>query len=108
MKRFLIIAAVILFLAAVLMTSSNWDGDITEGAADPLAARAGRQVTNLLPWNLTGDLELFIFFSGGAAAGFAAGYFWRKLFSEPGAAAAAGHDNLAPTSSRTDAKHRSP
>lgn len=86
MKRFLAVAAVILFLAAILMTKSNWDGDITEGAADPLAARAGRQVTNLLPWSLNGDLELFVFFSGGAAAGFAAGFFWRKLFSEAGAA----------------------
>lgn len=103
MKRWIVLAAVAVFLVAALMTSSNWDGDITEGAADPLAARAGREVTNLLPWSLTGDLELFVFFTGGAAAGFAAGYFWRKLFSEQGVKVDASMDN--PANSGSSSSH---
>lgn len=84
MKRWLIAAVVMIFLLAVLFTNSKWEGDITEGAAEPLASRAGARVTNLMPWNLQGDLQLFIFFAGGSAAGFAAGFYWRKIFYESG------------------------
>lgn len=84
MRRRLIIisAGVLLFLGAVLLTSSPWDGDITEQAADPLAAAAGAEPSDVLPWHIGGDLLLFLFLTGGAAAGFAGGYYWRKLFSE--------------------------
>lgn len=78
-----VIAVIIatVFLGAVLVTGSKWDGDITEAAADPMAAEAGVEEVQILPWSIEGDLLLFIFLTGGAAAGFVAGYNWRKLFS---------------------------
>ena len=92
MKRKLIIcAAVILFLLAVLATEAEWDGDITESAAAPLADSAGVAESHILPWRIEGDLLLFVFLAGGSIAGFAAGYYWRTLFAgvkpvEPSAA----------------------
>ena len=81
MKRWLIVAAVVVvFLAAVLMTESKWEGDVTESAAAPLAEKAGVQESQFLPWKVDGDLLLFFFLAGGATAGFAAGYCWRGLF----------------------------
>ncbi len=81
MKRWLIIVSiVVVFLAAVLMTESKWEGDVTEAAANPLAEKAGIGDAQVLPWNIDGDLLLFFFLSGGAVAGFAAGYYWRTLF----------------------------
>jgi len=83
MKRWVLILAVAgVFLAAVLFTESKWEGDVTEGAAAPLAEDAGVEETEILPWKIDGDLLLFFFLSGGAAAGFAAGYYWRSLFPE--------------------------
>lgn len=85
MKRTLIIVAVIaVFLVAVLMTESKWAGDVTESAAAPLAEKAGVEESQVLPWKIGGDLLLFFFLSGGAVAGFAAGYQWRTLFSRGG------------------------
>lgn len=77
-----IVLAVVLFTVGVLATSSDWDGDITEQAADPLAREAGVEEKRFLPWDIGGDLLLFFFLTGGAVAGFAAGYYWRQLFSE--------------------------
>ncbi|MHB8793679.1 MAG: cobalt transporter [Thermoleophilia bacterium] len=77
-------AVVAVFLAAVLLTESKWEGDVTEGAATPLAEKAGVEESEVLPWKVDGDLLLFFFLTGGAAAGFAAGYYWRGLF--PGSA----------------------
>lgn len=85
MKRWMLVLAVVaVFLAAVLLTESKWEGDVTEGAAAPLAEKAGVEESDVLPWKVDGDLLLFFFLTGGAAAGFAAGYYWRGLF--PGSA----------------------
>ncbi len=81
MKRWLIVLAVAtVFLAAVLFTNSQWEGDVTESAATPLAEKAGVEESNVLPWKIEGDLLLFFFLSGGVIAGFAAGYYWHTLF----------------------------
>jgi len=81
MKRWMIVVSImVVFLAAVLMTESKWEGDVTEAAANPLAEKAGVEEAQILPWKIDGDLLLFFFLSGGAAAGFAAGYYWRSLF----------------------------
>lgn len=80
----MIIAAVAVFMIAVLLTRSQWDGDVTEGAALPLAEQAGVAESQILPWKVEGDLLLFVFLAGGATAGFAAGYYWRSLFSGKG------------------------
>jgi hypothetical protein len=82
LKLILIIMTAALFIGGVLATSSRWEGDVTEAAAGPLAEKAGVEETQVLPWKLEGDLLLFVFLAGGATAGFAAGYSWRKLFSE--------------------------
>ncbi|RJQ44882.1 MAG: cobalt transporter [Gaiellales bacterium] len=76
---------VAVFLAGVLATASEWEGDITEAAADPLAQKAGVEEAQVLPWEIEGDLLLFLFLAGGAAAGFLAGYQWRRLFGEKAA-----------------------
>lgn len=83
MRRWLIVLVVVaVFLPAVLFTESRWEGDVTESAAAPLAEKAGVEESHVLPWKIDGDLLLFFFLSGGAVAGFAAGYYWRQLFSE--------------------------
>ncbi len=80
MKVVIIAAVVAVFLTAVLFTESQWEGDVTEGAAAPLAEKAGVEEAHFLPWKIEGDLLLFFMLSGGAAAGFTAGYYWRILF----------------------------
>ncbi len=83
MRRLAVAAIALVFIAAVLATSSKWlgtDDTVTGG----LAQKAGVSQTRLLPWNLTGDLQLFVFCAGGAVAGFTIGYFWRSLFSQAG------------------------
>lgn len=80
----IIVGVVVVFLAAVLMTESQWQGDVTEAAAGPLAQKAGVEQAQVLPWKIDGDLLLFFFLAGGAVAGFAAGYYWRVLFAKPG------------------------
>jgi hypothetical protein len=79
-KRWLAILLVCAFLLAVLLTKSQWDGDVTEAAAGPLAEAQGRTEAQVLPWRIEGDLLLFVFLAGGVAAGFTAGYYWRGLF----------------------------
>ncbi len=83
MRKWIIVAVVVaVFLGAVLVTGSKWEGDITEAATDPLAKDVGAEEAQVLPWRIEGDLLLFLFLVGGAAAGFTAGYYWRMLFLE--------------------------
>jgi len=100
-RKLIICAAVILFLLAVFATEAEWDGDITESAAAPLADSAGVTESHILPWRVEGDLLLFVFLAGGSIAGFAAGYYWRTLFSgskpEETSAAASGRGNSTST-----------
>ena len=82
MRRKLIIAALaVLFIGAVLATSSKWMGT-DDTVVGGLAQKAGVRQSQLLPWSLTGDLQLFVFCAGGAIAGFTVGYYWRSLFGE--------------------------
>lgn len=81
MKRLIILMLVAVFLTSVFLTRSQWDGDITEAVSLSLAAEAGAGESRILPWSIDGDLLLFLFLAGGAAAGFAAGYYWRVLFA---------------------------
>ena len=85
MKRRLIIAAlIIVFIGGVLATESQWRGT-DDSVVGSLASQAGVRETQLLPWHLNGDLQLFVFCAGGAVAGFAVGYYWRALFGrQPG------------------------
>lgn len=84
-KRLLIAAAVIAFIAAILLTQSDWQGT-DDSVIGPLAEQAGVEEKTLLPWSIEGDLELFVFCAGGAIAGFIGGYLWKTLF--PGRPAA--------------------
>ena len=89
MRRKLIIAGlVVAFIIGVLATESHWEGT-DDSVIGPLASQAGVQEKHILPWQLNGDLELFVFCAGGAVAGFAAGYYWRALF---GGSSVAGKD----------------
>jgi hypothetical protein len=83
-KSIILLLVLAVFLVAVLATASAWDGDVTEGAADSLMGDSSEGERQILPWKIEGDLLLFFFLAGGATAGFAAGYYWRKFFVEPG------------------------
>lgn len=84
-KLLLIAAAVIVFIAAALLTQSDWQGT-DDSVIGPMAEEAGVEEKSLLPWSIGGDLELFVFCAGGAIAGFIGGYLWKTLF--PGRPAA--------------------
>lgn len=82
MKRWLvIITLLVIFLAGVFTTKAEWQGT-DDSVIGPMAEKAGVEEKQILPWTLEGDLELFVFCTGGAVAGFAAGYYWRQLFSK--------------------------
>lgn len=82
-RRLIILSLIAVFLAAVLATNSEWRGT-DDSVIAPMAEQAGSETSQLLPWSLAGDLELFVFCAGGAIAGFAAGYYWRQLFAGNG------------------------
>ena len=63
-------------LAAILL------GPFTAVALGAVAQKAGVHQSQLLPWNLTGDWQLYVFCAGGAVAGFTVGYYWRSLFGQ--------------------------
>ncbi len=60
---------------------SSWGGvDVT--VIEKYAAAAGREAREPFINTDQGDLLLFVFALGGAAGGFVAGYYWRRLISE--------------------------
>lgn len=58
-----------------------WTG-VDDSVVSKIAAEAGREVRAPLINTDQGDLLLFVFAIAGAAGGFVAGYFYRKLISE--------------------------
>ena len=58
-----------------------WIG-VDEAVVEKVAKEHGREARPPLVNTDQGDLLLFVFLLGGAAAGFFAGYFWRQLVSE--------------------------
>jgi hypothetical protein len=58
-----------------------WIG-VDEAVVEKVAKEHGREARPPLVNTDQGDLLLFVFLLGGAAAGFVAGYFWRHLVSE--------------------------
>jgi len=55
---------------------------VDEAVVEKVAKEHGREARPPLVNTDQGDLLLFVFLLGGAAAGFVAGYFWRQLVSE--------------------------
>ena len=58
-----------------------WAG-VDETVIEKYAADAGREAREPFINTDQGDLLLFVFALGGAAGGFAAGYYWRRLICE--------------------------
>ena len=61
-----------------LVPLSVWQG-VDETVVGRIASEHGRFASQSF---INGDLLLFMFVVAGVAAGFAAGYWWRMLFSE--------------------------
>ena len=57
-------------------------GGVDVNVIEKYAVDAGREIKEPLINTDQGDLLLFVFALGGAAGGFAAGYYWRRLISE--------------------------
>lgn len=57
-------------------------GGVDVNVIEKYAIDAGREVKEPIINTDQGDLLLFVFALGGAAGGFAAGYYWRRLISE--------------------------
>lgn len=59
----------------------RWSG-VDETVVEKVAQEHGRQAWTPFINTDQGDLLLFVFLIAGVAAGFALGYFWRKIFIE--------------------------
>lgn len=68
----------IFLLPDVSLASEKWQG-IDESVVEKYAKEHGREPHDPMIDTDQGDLLLFVFLLAGAAGGFAAGYFWRKL-----------------------------
>ena len=83
MKKTAIIYIGILFLAITFLplpayANEKWEG-VDVAVIEKTAGEQGRPAAET-PFNsLEGDMLLFAFLVGGAAGGFCAGYFYRKL-----------------------------
>jgi hypothetical protein len=80
-------AALILIFAGLLLAgpacspgrAASWSG-VDETVIEKFAEKAGRPARAPFINTDQGDLLLFVFLTAGAAAGFAAGYYFRLLF----------------------------
>lgn len=68
-----------LFTAA---SADKWSG-VDESVVEKYAGEHGRAPKDPVINTDQGDMLLFLFLLGGAVAGFAAGYYWRKLTEVP-------------------------
>lgn len=66
------------FIMTPGFTGEKWQG-VDESVVGKIAKEHGREATRPLIDTDKGDLLLFVFLIAGAAAGFAAGYYWRSL-----------------------------
>lgn len=62
---------------------STWQG-VDEAVVEKIAREHHREARHPLIDIGQGDLLLFAFLAAGAAGGFAAGYYWRKLMEQRG------------------------
>lgn len=80
--RFFMAAAMFLLMLVVfaspVFAEGKWAG-VDEAVVEKIAAEHGREASEPLINTDKGDLLLFVFLLGGAAAGFAGGYYWRTL-----------------------------
>ena len=67
--------------AAVSGNSERWAG-VDETVVGKIAAEHGRETKKPMIDTDRGDLLLFVFLLAGAAGGFVAGYYWRKLMEQ--------------------------
>lgn len=65
-------------LFTVVFASEKWSG-VDKSVIEKIANEHGREVKGPLINTDHGDLLLFLFLIAGAAAGFAAGYYWKTL-----------------------------
>jgi ABC-type cobalt transport system substrate-binding protein len=85
MKRFLVLAGIILCLLDVSNSycSGNWSG-VDESVVEKIAGEHGRHAIEPLINTDKGDLLLFAFLLAGTVGGFVAGYYWRMLMEGKG------------------------
>ncbi len=80
------VLAILLLIGIFLLpglsgAEEKWQG-VDKTVVEQFAKENGREVREPLINTDKGDLLLFIFLVSGAGAGFAAGYYWRKLTAE--------------------------
>jgi cobalt/nickel transport protein len=68
----------IFLLSSPALCADKWPG-VDEAVVEKFAKEHGREAKGPLINTGQGDLQLFVFLIAGAAGGFAAGYYWRKL-----------------------------
>ncbi len=79
--RTVVVAALLVascLLCAETHAQAKWSG-VDEAVVEKIAREHGREARPPLINTDRGDLLLFAFFLAGTGAGFAAGYYWRRL-----------------------------
>lgn len=84
-SAFLVFLITLTLLGAVSLQGADdkWKG-VDEAVVEKIAKEHGREARGPLIPTGDGDLLLFFFALAGAAGGFAAGYYWRKLTERSG------------------------